>query len=278
MGEKRNAKYFAKPVKTIDNGPGYGAHYMIGVFTWNGTELDRETGKIVPHAEQIGEYKRNYGFLDTFHWFTKDGKDYALYSKDYTATRVMELPSCKDLGGEEPDSCGFCPVEFYVPSYVVHEFKRDPLKGTQFRMYEPGPKEFEEGEVSKPVTSLLHDPFGFVAGCVWGDDTSWKIEFIDLSEADKGILRHDDRFGYIELPGKSGLRDVIDMQGGESSRIRIAHEQSFDCKTGARFDSDLFSVKSCLVRSGWKPDAKEIKFRMAGEEQEMLSKILKKVE
>jgi len=271
-------KYFAKPVKTIDNGPGYGAHYMIGIFTHKGAELDRETGKIAPHAEQIGEYKRNYSFLDTFHWFTKDGKDYALYSKDYTATRLMELPSCKDLGGEEGKSDGFCPVEFYVPSYVEHEFKRDPIKGNRFRIYEPRPKEMEETEVSKPVSGLVHEPFGFVAGCVWGDDCSWKIEFIDLSEADKGVLHHDDRFGYIELPGNSTLREAIDMGGGDGGRIRIAHAQTFDLKTGARFDSDLFAVKSALIRSGWKADAKEPKFRVAGEDQELLSKILKNVE
>lgn len=269
-------KYFAKPVKTIDNGPGYGAHYMIGVFRWNGSELDPETGKIVPRAEQIGEYKRNYGFLKTFQWFTKDGKDYALYSKDYTATRVMELPSCKDIGGEEAKSDGFCPVEFYVPSYVIHEFKRDPIKGQKFRQYEPSSKALEEGDVSRPVTGLLHESFGFVAGCVWGDDTSWKVEYLDLSEVDKGILRHDDRFGYIELAPGSSLMDAIDMMDGESGRILISHAQTFDYKTGTRFDSDLFSVKSCLVRSGWKDQA-EVKIRLAGEEQEMLIKILKKI-
>jgi|SRR5579871_811843 len=277
MGEKRDPKYFARPVKTIDNGPGYGAHYMIGVFAWNGTELDRETGKIVPRAEQIGEYKRNYGFLDTFHWFTKDGKDYALYSPDYTATRIMELPSCKDLGGEEPKSSGFCPVEFYVPSYVTHEFKRDSIKGQKFRTYEPSQREFEETEISKPVGGLVHEKFGFVAGCVWGDDCSWKVEFLDLSDSDKGILCHDDRFGYIELPGKSSLRDAIDMGDGESGRIRISHAQDFDYKTGTRFDPDLYSVKSCLVKSGWK-DAGDVKVRLAGDEQKELSRILKKIQ
>ena len=31
--------------------------------------------------------------------------------------------------------------------------------------------------------------FAFVQGCVWGDDTSWKLTVFDISKADKGILK-----------------------------------------------------------------------------------------
>ena len=88
---------------------------------------------------EIGQYQRNLpGFYNTFYPFVKNGLWYALYSRDYTATRVMSLPSCKDLGGEEPDSGGFCPVDFYVPYEIENVINA--------------------GEAGK---------FGFVAGCIW---------------------------------------------------------------------------------------------------------------
>lgn len=217
-------KYYARPIETIKSLPGCWDKFKIGVFRRN------EDGD-----ELIGDYNRNYEFLDTFHWFTKDGKDYALYSKEYTATRIMELPSCKDLGGEEPEGHGFCPVEFYVPSYVDRAIiDKDPkFDGTKYRIYEPTIQEIADKDGSKALTGLVHDPYGFVAGCVWGDDTSWKIQHLDLSAADKGILKRDDRFGYIELPGHMILRDAIDMGDGECN-IRIAHDDWFDPKTGKK--------------------------------------------
>src|SRR5208337_5283001 len=64
----------------------------------------------------LGEYKYNYcSIARTFHPFQLRGKWYALYSRDYTATRIMALPECKDLGGEERDGFGFCPTDYFVP-------------------------------------------------------------------------------------------------------------------------------------------------------------------
>lgn len=41
--------------------------------------------------------------------------------------------------------------------------------------------------------------FGFVWGCYWGDDTSWKVQHLDLSRVQEGIIARDNRFGYVEL-------------------------------------------------------------------------------
>ena len=62
--------------------------------------------------KQIGEYVRNYeSYIEaTFCPFLQDGKWYALYSPNYTVTRLMSLPDCKDLGGEEHNTWGFCPT------------------------------------------------------------------------------------------------------------------------------------------------------------------------
>src|ERR1700722_1672038 len=117
--------------------------------------------------KQIGEYTRNYPALtvETFLPFSRGDRDYALYSRDYTSTRVMELPSCIDIGGEEPNAAGFCPVAYCVPEI------------------------FTSGNAER------ESEIGFVAGCGWGDDSSWKLQCLDLSGVTQGLVRRDERFG-----------------------------------------------------------------------------------
>jgi hypothetical protein len=97
---------FSVDVEVIDHGPGVWKTAGVDIFE----EIDGT-------ARQIGSYERNHaGWCDsTFAPFVLDGRWYALYSPEYTATRIMELPSCRDLGGEENRSNGFCPVDYYVP-------------------------------------------------------------------------------------------------------------------------------------------------------------------
>ena len=147
--------------------------------TWSSTKVeifDKEQGD-----KKIGEYIRNYhGYGErTFFPFELNGKHYAVYSKDYTSTRVMTLPDCKDYCGEERDSWGFCPTEYLVP-YSKHYDK--------------------------------YLPFGFISGCVWGDDCSWKIQLLDFSKLEEGVLRRSAEFGYIEMLGKHMLEDAIDVE------------------------------------------------------------------
>lgn len=154
--------------RTIPSKPGYWDTLLVEIYQ---------------DGNKIGEYTRNYSYmLNTFCPFQQNGKDYALYSTDYTATRVMELPSCKDIAGEDGCGFGFCPTGYYVP-------KADPeLLG----------KDFGDGPIIGP-----DGQFGFVCGCIWGDDRSWKIQYLDLTKISEGILIRDDRFGYIELLGDS---------------------------------------------------------------------------
>jgi hypothetical protein len=88
----------------------------------------------------------------------------------------MELPSCRDLGGEGRSADGFRPVDYFVPV---------------------DPDTAEAGGV------------GFVAGCIWGDDTSWKLQALDLSAVESGTLARDERFGYLELPDGLRLSEAI---------------------------------------------------------------------
>lgn len=194
-------KYYAKPVDKIDNGKGFWHYLIIGVF-----QVD-DDGK----ETEVGRYQRNYGsFYDTFYAFERDGRWYALYSRDYTSTRVMSLPDCADLGGEERAAGGFCPVDYYVPAYRVgHGTYHDgrPMRYAVSDCETDLSKEYGvQGDTYDPVR---YAKFGFVAGCVWGDDTSWKIQIIDLSDPANPV-RKPDLLGYIEMFG-TRIKDCIWM-------------------------------------------------------------------
>ncbi|HXV17732.1 MAG TPA: hypothetical protein VD758_13185, partial [Gemmatimonadaceae bacterium] len=72
----------------------------------------------------------------------------------------------------------------------------------------------------------------------WGDDSSWKIQYLDLSQVRTGVLKRDDRFGYIRLPAKVSLADAIsthtyDLEpDGPSQIIAIAVEHDFEVDSG----------------------------------------------
>ena len=130
----------------------------------------------------------------------------------------------------------------------VNEPQPEDLLPKTMKCYVLDEKTGELTEVEKPsypVTSHLYYPFGFVAGCHWGDDTSWKIQYLDLSEAEKGIVKRDARFGYIALPDKSiSLKKAIDMSSyfyrpddpDPYTHIAITIRQHFDLLTGEMVD------------------------------------------
>lgn len=111
----------------------------------------------------------------------------------------MALPECVDLGGEEPASFGICPVDYYVPSSSWDEQDADQIDGA----------------------------WGFVAGCIWCDDSTWKIQFLDLARASQGVVLRDARFGHLELAPSQRLRDAIDPltydPAAGSREVGIAH-------------------------------------------------------
>lgn len=241
----RPAPYYAKTIENIDNGPGAWNSLRIGIY-------DRED-------KQIGEYNRNYSSLyRTFHPFQLRGNWYALYSKDYTATRIMSLPDCRDIGGEARDQWGFCPVDYYVPclsDLLFHHIPgcpRDWENGNKpdghrsCTCHAPHSPECPYTTDKKPCNSCaarktydaLHwewvfseRTMGFIAGCVWGDDSSWKIQFLDLSRADEGIVKREARFGYVEMADGQELKDAINYEG-DSDYITLNVRQHFNIRTG----------------------------------------------
>lgn len=193
-------KYFYKVLHERDFGEGSWNYLEVNIF-----EKDWDSGE----EKQIGMYVRKYSSMgNTFCPFVKNGKHYALYSSDYTKTEVMELPSCKKIA--EDDSGGFCPLDFFVPNTYDH--------------------------LGDPNEEIPEGTFGFVAGCYWGDDSSWKIRYLDLSEIEKGKVKNEERFGRISMPnGNIKLKDIIDFENFSldgSHDIYIAQPIAFKLLTG----------------------------------------------
>ena len=205
---------------------------------------------------QVGEYIRNYELLNTFFHFQNNGKDYALYSPDYTCTRIMELPSCRDIGGEEPSHFGFCPAEYYVPCYIQRVHENSNGERFQYEIIDPQPKDFKpipifhhsydpitkvHSKVESPnpdilVTPLIYMPFGFVSGCIWGDDSSWKVQLLDLSQVKNGKISREERFGYLPLADGLSLKNSIFLakvdSGEQDWEVTIATQRTFEVNTG----------------------------------------------
>ncbi|HEY6307286.1 MAG TPA: hypothetical protein VI488_12600 [Candidatus Angelobacter sp.] len=178
---------------------------------------------------KLGGYTRNYPAhgLSTWYPFSRGEKDYALYSPEYTYTRVMELSSFKDIGGEDPDPDGFCPVEYLVPE--IRHFEKEP---------DP------EGKAPY-VYSLKKTPsdVAFVAGCFWGDDSSWKIQCFDISRIESGIIKRDERFGHVAIPKGVTLKDSVSLERDEDTGaavVTLPVMQTFDLKSGEHVTVDPF--------------------------------------
>jgi len=174
---------------------------------------------VLRDGTEIASFHRNYGLLSAFEPFRQGGRAYALIAPDYTATSVMDLQTGEIIASEKPHSAGFCPVGFYVPDWHdVHDASMIP--GSRYWSTDD---EWPTGQ------------FGFVWGCVWGDDTSWKVQYLDLSRITEGIIVRDDRFGYVALATEPKVhpKDFIQVwQEDGKPTVRFRIELLFDLDTG----------------------------------------------
>jgi hypothetical protein len=159
--------------------------------------------------QKLCEYMRNHAMYQTFEPFRQGGRELALISRDYTRTAVLDLRSGEVIAEEEDTpyedgttGAGFCPVGFYVPDWWdVHDASVIP--GSRFWTPE---REQPSGD------------FGFVWGCIWGDDGSWKIQHLDLSRVQQGIIHREERFGYVELDCRQYVSPVFTPTLAEPTR------------------------------------------------------------
>lgn len=193
--------------------------------TWDSTLV-----KVMRGETQVAEYTRNYAMMSTFEAFVQhDGaewREYALISRSYTKTAVLDLATGEVIAeedesyygeGEERPGAGFCPSDLHVPDWWdVHD-------GSIL----PGSRYWDEGEHTWP-----RGEFGYVAGCHWGDDAGgWKVQHLDLTRIREGTITRDDRYGYVELPHQTRLRDAVRVDP-ESRRVELAVLVRFDLETG----------------------------------------------
>lgn len=210
--------------------------------TWNSTVVSVFDGDV-----QVGAYERNYYSFaaETFEPFEKDGVWYALYSPNYTCTRVMRLPDCTDIGGEEPAADGFCPVELYVPRYreATATAADKPSFKSIYWMFENDAATFQESEANIKIG--LRTTLGpwrtldvaFVAGCIWGDDSSWKLQTFDLSRVAEGKLARSERFGFVQLAPMPLAQAVRCHRWGDMPlRVTIQRQEDRDVQTGELVD------------------------------------------
>jgi hypothetical protein len=161
--------------------------------------------EVLDGEQVIAEYDRNYSMLQTFEPFRQGAKLFALVSTHYASTSVLDLQSGQIIAAEDPAGNGFCPVGFYVPDWW------DLHDGTKL----PGSMHWRPDDDEWPAGD-----FGFVWGCVWGDDSSWKIQYLDLSRVQDGIIARDERFGYLKLATDPKLepRDFIRCSSWQGRR------------------------------------------------------------
>jgi hypothetical protein len=193
-------------------------------------------GLCVGDNQRICAYERNYAMLQTFEPFRQRGRELALISRHYTTAAVLDLVSGTVIAEEVHNGApgyGFCPVGFYVPDWW------DVNDGSTL----PG-SEHWSGDDEWPLGD-----FGFVWGCQWGDDSSWKVQYLDLSRVQDGVIGRDERFGYLEL-ATAGFRTPclvpdLDLAKKTSppgfirvsrykgiSKVGFAVEMAFDLQTG----------------------------------------------
>jgi hypothetical protein len=189
----------------------------------------------------VGEYLRNYGNgVGTFYPFQLEDQWYALYSVSYTALRVMRLNTdhIEDWCGEEPVAHGFCPMEIYVPRYhtmtdsvgvgdTIHEYEYSLVDN------EVSVDEFTAEGLSVGCKGTQYCNFGFLGGCVWGDDSSMKLRYIDLKRVPFKELEITEKFGYWEIPNKMSVRSAVDMSNWEEAHhwIALSKMEHFNLKT-----------------------------------------------
>ncbi len=185
--------------------------------------------EILDAGRLVATYDRDYAMLQTFEPFRQGTRNFALISPDYTATSVIDLDTGQVIAAEEPSPAGFCPVGFYVPDWWdVHD-------GTKL----PGQMTWTADDEWPSAGA-----FGFVWGCVWGDDSSWKVQYLDLTDIAQGRLRRDERFDYLKLAIRAGAPATGSIRcwsHGGRREVQFIVEQIYDLDTGARTDLDTWA-------------------------------------
>lgn len=202
--------------------------------------------------KQVAQYERNYVMYKTFEPFAQrqgnEWHDYALISHDYDRLAVLDLESGEIIAeeqspkvteemakrsygrlkeGDDAPGAGFCPTEFYVPNWW-DEYEESDIPTPEQLAVEPGSKAESYLLTELKQMSRFEGQWGVYAGCVWGDDSSWKIQYVDLSRISEGIVTTDNRFGYLALPYQGKLSDHVFLHPSLEDSILISTPIQYD--------------------------------------------------
>ncbi len=151
--------------------------------------------------EVVFEVTRRYSTMaeETTKFFELDGKEIVVYSDDYQTLNFFNLTDRQPIQLDEESKkqiYGFCPVEIIIPRYKIED---------------------EWYEMDNDNGPLYHD-FAMVSGCAWGDDSSWKLNIIDLKDLLSGKVRYvtnledlEPKWLYEELPSQLKLKDCFNI-------------------------------------------------------------------
>lgn len=177
-----------------------------GKGTWDVTECNVYFHPTIDDEwELIGSF--NYGYHghieDIFCPFIHHGKWYATYSTKYTALSIASLgKTFEHVWSDDGGSYGFCPVEAAVPKII----KRNIVDhGPYIDVYWDINLD-EYGD--RHLYELMDSPVCFYSGCVWGDDSSWKLQLLNISRLHEGVITKEHVVGHFELPDQP-LRDCL---------------------------------------------------------------------
>lgn len=168
--------------------------------------------EIFLQEDKLGEYIREYPHYSetTFAPFkSRNGNWYALYAPKSSQINLMRLPECRPVEKEKAKLIGFCAMEIWVPSYYMKEYNQAAY-GVFDNQTHLHPTSYAHlSKVGGPYENYLE--LAFVGGCYWGDDNSMKVQVIDLTRVEEGILSMSEPFGYFETTSKS-LRESIELE------------------------------------------------------------------
>lgn len=157
-----------------------GGNYCARVYSTNNKSgrffvelVNSHTGDI------IHSYYRTYPCLfRTIDAFRYKNSDYIIFSDFTTALKIISVASKEII---EVSTSGFCPTEVFVPS---------------------------QEDITHRITGGQYLPFMLVAGCLWGDDSSWKIQYLSLEDLSRP-LKLEEKFGYLELASGCHLKEDV---------------------------------------------------------------------
>lgn len=253
----KNIRELYKPQVTVTSSGWTKVH--VDVMRLDGLSPDGEE-----ILTKVAEYDRNYSMLKTFEPFQQlqEGiwRHYALISTRYTRLEVLDLQNGEIIAvqpypkadkqyeemsngkykeGDDLPAFGFCPMEFYVPDWW-DEYNESYLPTT-----DPETGKLTHSFRSDDYAIELYKEFqsytgqwGLYGGCIWGDDITSKIRYVDLSRISEGIVNADERFGYVNLPNHLTLREAVSINA-DDGYMEILTPVMFRMDTGKAMNKEF---------------------------------------